>query len=91
MAISPGGLGLVGKQVHWREGSNSYYGAGGVGGANSNSDNQIWLPTGATAYGGGGGGGGAHTFNQRNGGAGGTAAVQTAHLTVFMHGTVVRT
>lgn len=71
---SDGGTAYSGKQTGWGDGSRSYYGAGGAGGANSDSNNQTsgYSPA-ATSYGAGGGGGGAHTFAERNGGIGGGA------------------
>ena len=72
--ISNGGTRYTGKQTGWGKGSNSYYGSGGAGGANSDSNNQTsgYSPA-STSYGAGGGGGGAHTFAERNGGIGGGA------------------
>ena len=72
---SPGGRGgRGGIQTGWGAGSNSYYGSGGAGGANSDSSNQTaGYPAPSTSYGAGGGGGGANPFSARNGGEGGFA------------------
>lgn len=58
-------------------GQTSYYGSGGAGGVNSDSNNQTpGFPAAATSYGAGGGGGGAYTFAANNGGGGGKAATR---------------
>lgn len=66
-------------------GEASYYGSGGAGGANSDSNNQTpGYAAPSTSYGAGGGGGGAHPFSANNGGGGGKAATrQTGTVNVI--------
>lgn len=79
---SPGGAGgRGGIQTGWSDGSRSYYGPGGRGGANSDSSRQTaGYPAPATSYGAGGGGGGANSFASRNGGEGGYAGGEVGSI-----------
>ena len=74
-----------------QNGYSSYYGAGGQGGYNSNSDNQsagFAAPSGS--YGAGGGGGGAYPFSANNGGGGGRAGTRKTGTLTLQIGSVIR-
>lgn len=89
-ATSTGGTGAGGSGGTSQAGFASYYGPGGAGGINSDSNRQTpGYPAPSTSYGAGGGGGGAHPFSANNGGAGGGAAVrQTGSQTVNVGATL---
>lgn len=74
-------------------GEASYYGSGGNGGINSDSNNQTaGFPAPSTSYGAGGGGGGAYPFAANNGGGGGKAATrQTGTLYLAPSSTITVT
>ena len=68
----------------------SYYGPGGQGGYNSNSDNQTaGFPAPSSSYGAGGGGGGAYPFSANNGGGGGGAATRLTGTLLLAPGSVI--
>jgi len=76
-ATSTGGSGAGGSGGTSQAGFASYYGPGGAGGINSDSNRQTpGSNAPSTSYGAGGGGGGARPFSANNGGAGGGAAVR---------------
>ena len=71
-------------------GEASYYGLGGAGGANSDSNNQTpGYSAPSTSYGAGGGGGGAFTFSDNNGGGGGKASTRLTGTLLLAPGSVI--
>lgn len=91
-----GGVGVGAFDGRWtpgEAGGASYYGPGGAGGANSDSNNQTpGFPAPSTSYGAGGGGGGAYPFSAQNGGDGGNPSTRvTGQLYVIPGSTITVT
>lgn len=87
---SSGGVGRGGSGSTGQAGDASFYGPGGAGGINSDSNRQTpGYAAPATSYGAGGGGGGAYPFAANNGGAGGGAATRQANTVNIVPGVTV--